>query len=230
MNDVTHGFALQCQHIAKTYHDGKLEVPVLNDVDFAVKPGEQLAIVGASGEGKSTLLHVLGGLDKPSKGSVLVDGVDVNRLSEKKRCRFRNQKLGFVYQLHHLLFEFSVLENVAMPVLLGQGDVSAAIEAATQVLDKVGLSHRLEHKISEISGGERQRAAIARALVNNPSCVLADEPTGNLDHRTADKVYDTFLELNREYNTSIIIVTHDPRLAQRMDRVLILEGGTLIEA
>jgi lipoprotein-releasing system ATP-binding protein len=196
-------------------------------VNLSLAKGEQIAIVGASGSGKSTLLHLLGGLDKPSKGEVLIDGVNIHQLNETNRCHLRNQKLGFVYQLHHLLPEFTVFENVCMPLMLGKMNKKEAADRANDVLNKVGLSHRLLHKLGEISGGERQRTAIARALVTNPVCVLADEPTGNLDNKTAETVYELMLTLNQEYQTSFIIVTHDLRLASRMDRILLLENGEL---
>ncbi|MFN7097184.1 MAG: lipoprotein-releasing ABC transporter ATP-binding protein LolD [Gammaproteobacteria bacterium] len=213
--------------LSKSYHDGKLMVDVLQGVDFQLQRGEQVAIVGASGSGKSTLLHLLGGLDKPTQGDVLVDGQLINKLSEKKRCELRNVALGFVYQLHHLLPEFTVLENVCMPLLLRQLKITDVEEQAAAILEKVGLSHRLQHKIGELSGGERQRTAIARALVAKPLCVLADEPTGNLDHKTAEHVYETMLQLNKEFNTSFVIVTHDLTLAARMDKIYELVEGKL---
>jgi lipoprotein-releasing system ATP-binding protein len=223
MNDMV----LSTTGLSKSYHDGKLMVDVLMGVDFQLKRGEQVAIVGASGSGKSTLLHLLGGLDKPTQGDVLVAGQVINKLSEKKRCELRNTALGFVYQLHHLLPEFTVLENVCMPLLLRKINVADAEMQAKDVLEKVGLSHRLEHKVGELSGGERQRTAIARALVAKPLCVLADEPTGNLDHKTAEHVYETMLQLNRELGTSFVIVTHDLTLAARMDKIYELVEGKL---
>lgn len=218
---------LQCRGLIKNYHDGKLQAQVLNGIDLDLAKGEQIAIIGASGSGKSTLLHLLGGLDKPTVGEVLVDGINIHQLTETKRCQLRNQKLGFVYQLHHLLPEFTVFENVCIPLLLSKVGKQEATNRTYEILNKVGLSHRTEHKLSEISGGERQRTAIARALVTNPACVLADEPTGNLDNKTAESVYDLMLTLNKEYQTSFIIVTHDLRLARRMDRILSLENGKL---
>lgn len=218
---------LQCRGLIKYYRDGKLNTQVLEGIDLDLAKGEQIAIIGASGSGKSTLLHLLGGLDKPNQGEVLIDGIDINRLSETKRCQLRNQKLGFVYQLHHLLPEFTVFENVCIPLFLSHVSKQQAYERANDILIKVGLGHRTKHKLGEISGGERQRTAIARALVTNPACVLADEPTGNLDNKTAESVYDLMLTLNKEYQTSFIIVTHDLRLARRMDRILSLENGKL---
>lgn len=218
---------LECKQLCKSYKDGKIHTDVLKGINLTVKAGEQIAIIGASGSGKSTLLHLLGGLDKPTTGDVLLDNIDIYKLNETKRCRLRNKNLGFVYQLHHLLPEFTVFENVCMPLMLSKMPISEIHERANDVLTRVGLGHRLLHKLSEISGGERQRTAIARALVGNPLCVLADEPTGNLDNKTADKVYELMLELNQAYKTSFIIVTHDHKLAQRMDRILSLEDGLL---
>ena len=218
---------LECKNLCKSYKDGKIQTEVLKGINLAVKAGEQIAIIGASGSGKSTLLHLLGGLDKPTTGDVFLDNIDIYKLNETKRCRLRNKSLGFVYQLHHLLPEFTVFENVCMPLMLSKMPISEIHERANDVLIRVGLGHRLQHKLSEISGGERQRTAIARALVSNPLCVLADEPTGNLDNKTADKVYELMLELNQAYKTSFIIVTHDHKLAQRMDRILSLEDGLL---
>ena len=221
---------LACKQLSRTFHDGTLYVEVLNNIDFAVQPGERVAIVGSSGSGKSTLLHLLGGLDSPTSGEVLVAQHCISRMSEKQRSRVRNQFLGFVYQFHHLLAEFSVLENVCMPLLLRGISPKLATAKAREILAKVSMLPREKHKPAELSGGERQRTAIARALVTEPGCVLADEPTGNLDNRTAEQVYQTMLELNRELNTSIVIVTHDMQLAATMDRVLTIENGVLSSA
>lgn len=220
---------LRASHIAKTYDESGLDTPVLTDVSFELRRGQTMAIVGASGSGKSTLLHILGGLDTASRGAVEVDGQDFSRLSDAERGRVRNRSLGFVYQFHHLLPEFTALENVCMPLLIRGTAISEASRQATALLERVGLGERAHHKPAELSGGERQRCAVARALVTKPACVLGDEPTGNLDEGNANQVYELMLELNREVGTSFILVTHDHRLAARMDRTMVLHGGQLRE-
>ena len=220
---------LLASHVAKSYEDGELRTDVLTDVSFELKRGETAAIVGASGSGKSTLMHILGGLDTLTGGEVEVDGQRLSSLSDADRGRVRNRSLGFIYQFHHLLPEFTALENVCMPLLIRGESIAKAQREATELLGRVGLAARLEHKPSELSGGERQRCAVARALVTRPACVLGDEPTGNLDEANAAQVYALMLELNREIGTSFILVTHDTRLAARMDRTLVLHNGVLTE-
>ncbi|AKG71103.1 MULTISPECIES: lipoprotein-releasing ABC transporter ATP-binding protein LolD [Serratia] len=218
---------LQCERLCKTYQEGNLHTDVLRNVSFAMQPGEMMAIVGSSGSGKSTLLHLLGGLDSPTSGEVIYKGQSLNKLSSTAKAELRNRQLGFIYQFHHLLPDFTALENAAMPLLIGGMKPALAKEKALEMLAAVGLEKRSKHRPSELSGGERQRVAIARALVNNPSLVLADEPTGNLDKRTADSIFDLLGELNVRQGTAFLVVTHDLQLAKRLSRQLEMADGHL---
>ncbi len=218
---------LQCRQLTKRYNQGGLDVEVLKGVNLSIGAGERVAIMGASGSGKSTLLHLLGGLEKATGGEVVLDGVNLNKVNATSLAKLRNKSLGFIYQSHHLLGEFTVLENVAMPLLIGGQSVKQARVRASELLHRVGLGHRMEHKPGEISGGERQRATVARALINKPGVILADEPTGNLDSKTADQVYQLMLELNQELNVSLLVVTHDHDLAAKMGKVLHMEDGVI---
>lgn len=232
MNDVVRcGSAepvLRCQALGKCYAEGPQSVQVLHGLELVLFPGERVAIVGASGSGKSTLLNLLGGLDMPTTGSVWLAGEALSQLDERARGLLRNRALGFVYQFHHLLAEFSALENVCMPLLIGATPIAEARQRASELLARVGLGHRLDHKPAELSGGERQRVAIARALINRPALVLLDEPTGNLDHHTAQHIQALMLELSQDLHTAFLVVTHDLQLAQQMDRILSLENGRLV--
>jgi lipoprotein-releasing system ATP-binding protein len=227
---VSDTVVLRATNVAKTYQEGALRTDVLSDLNFSLARGETLAIVGASGSGKSTLLHILGGLDTPTSGEIDVVGQRMSALSDRARGELRNRSLGFIYQFHHLLPEFTALENVCMPLLIRGTPITQARREASDLLARVGLAQRLEHKPGEMSGGERQRCAVARALVTRPACVLGDEPTGNLDEKNAAQVYALMLELNREVGTSFVLVTHDRGLARRMDRMLELQGGRLAES
>jgi lipoprotein-releasing system ATP-binding protein len=218
---------LSCRGLQKSFHDGDIQVDVLTGVDLGVMQGDRIAIVGSSGSGKSTLLHLLGGLDVPSKGEIRILNQEFSSLNETERGLLRNRSMGFVYQFHHLLPEFTALENVALPLFIRDNNVKHAEKTATDLLTRVGLGKRLLHKPGEMSGGERQRAAIARALVTQPKCILADEPTGNLDEHTADQVFDIILELNKDFGTSLIMVTHNLKLARKMDKIYELHEGKL---
>ncbi|HEC27580.1 MAG TPA: lipoprotein-releasing ABC transporter ATP-binding protein LolD [Gammaproteobacteria bacterium] len=224
---MSNKWVLECTDLHRIFTEGPADVEVLKGINFSVAAGEQVAIIGSSGSGKSTLLHLLGGLDEPSSGTVYVDSVDINSLKQAERGRLRNRCLGFVYQFHHLLPEFSAQINVAMPLLIRRDDSKQAMQQAAEILGRVGLSHRLLHKPGELSGGERQRAALARAMVTKPQCILADEPTGNLDRRMAESVYSLMLELNEEKGTALVIVTHDQGLAEKMNKIYTLDDGVL---
>lgn len=221
---------LACHQLAKSYLDGVSKIDVLKEINLEVQPGEMVAIVGTSGSGKSTLLHLLGGLDKPSQGKVMINGRDVHTLSEKEKCQLRNRHLGFVYQFHHLLPEFSALENVGMPLLISGKSPAEITDLAAGLLEQVGLGQRMSHRLGQLSGGERQRVAIARALVASPLCVLADEPTGNLDPVNADRVLQLFFDLQKARQTSVVMVTHDPAIARQAQRVMRIEEGKLVSA
>ena len=227
MDTNTSGPVLHCANLVKTFKQGSYEVQVLRGIDFTVQKGETIAIVGASGSGKSTLLHILGGLDAPTAGEVTLLGERMDKLSALAQGNLRNRALGFIYQFHHLLPEFSALENVAMPLAIRGEETKIAKQRAAEMLNDVGLSHRLTHKPGELSGGERQRVAVARALVTHPACVLADEPTGNLDRGTADSVFELIMRLNAKYETALVMVTHDPQLAAKMSRQLMITDGKL---
>ena len=227
MNNSSVNVVLSCRDLCKIYRQGNLSLTVLNGLDLEVYAGERVAITGASGSGKTTLLNLLGGIDNPSSGKVEICGQDISRLSPREQDRLRNQTLGFVYQFHHLLGEFTALENVAMPLIIARREFGACMKKASQLLSQVGMQDRLEHKPSALSGGERQRVAIARALANDPACVLMDEPTGNLDRHTAQSIHQLMRELNQSLHTSFIVVTHDPNLAGQMDRTLLLQDGRL---
>lgn len=222
-------YLLECQNINKFYQEGENQTQVLKGVSFAMKPQELVAIVGSSGSGKSTLLHTLGGLDQPSSGEVFIKGQSLQKASESELAKLRNQNLGFVYQFHHLMADFTALENVMMPMLIGRQNKTEAKDRAEKILGSVGLSHRITHRPSALSGGERQRVAIARALVNNPALVLADEPTGNLDHKTTESIFELIQTLNAEQNIAFLLVTHDMSLAQKLSRGLTMQDGILKE-
>ena len=225
---MSNDLVLACYNVSRTYQDGKLKVDVIQNLDLEVKPGESVSIVGASGSGKSTLLHIMGGLDTPSSGEVRLMGQPLKDVSQKDLGLLRNQHLGFVYQFHHLLPEFTALENVKMPLLIGKVNKAEAEKRAIEMLEKVGLGSRIDHRPSELSGGERQRAAIARALVTKPKCLLADEPTGNLDRKNAQVILDLMLDLQRELGTALVVVTHDEELAARFGRMLTMHEGHLM--
>lgn len=224
---MTDNSVIHCHNLVKRYQDGNLETPVLQDINLQVAAGDRIAIVGSSGSGKSTLLHLLGGLDTPTSGQITLLGQDISKLSVNALSKLRNQSLGFVYQFHHLLPEFSAEENVAMPLVISGTSPAIAKQQATELLEQVGLGHRIHHKPSELSGGERQRAALARALITKPACLLADEPTGNLDQHTAEGIFELIMQLNTVLGTALVIVTHDTKLAGKMDQQLTLIDGKL---
>jgi len=227
MNKLANNIMLECKNISKNFDDGKNQLKVLNNVNLQIKCGAQIAIMGRSGSGKTTLLQLLGGLDNPTSGQVIINGQNILHLSETERGLFRNKSVGFIYQLHHLLPEFSALENVAMPLLIANVSAKQALAKAASLIDLVGLSARLEHRPAQLSGGERQRIAIARSLATDPECVLADEPTGNLDAENAELAFELMRKLNRERGTTFIVVTHDPDLAARMDHTYYIKNGNL---
>ena len=220
---------LSCQNMSKFYQEGTQQTEVLKQVSFSMQPSELVAIVGSSGSGKSTLLHTLGGLDQPSSGEVFIKGQSLQQMTPNALAKLRNQYLGFVYQFHHLMADFTALENVMMPMLIGQQNKTEAQDRAEQILSAVGLQHRISHRPSALSGGERQRVAIARALVNNPALVLADEPTGNLDHKTTESIFELIQQLNQEKQIAFLLVTHDLNLAEKLNRRLIMQDGVLRE-
>ncbi|HDR0967638.1 lipoprotein-releasing ABC transporter ATP-binding protein LolD [Pasteurella multocida] len=220
---------LHCQHITKYYQEGSQQTQVLKDVSFSMQAGELVAIVGSSGSGKSTLLHLLGGLDQPTSGEVFIQNQSLQKINANQLAQLRNQYLGFVYQFHHLMADFSALENVMMPMLIGKQNKSEAQDRAEKMLTAVGLSHRISHRPSALSGGERQRVAIARSLVNHPALVLADEPTGNLDRKTTESIFDLIKQLNQEQNIAFLLVTHDLALAEKLSRRLVMQDGVLRE-
>jgi lipoprotein-releasing system ATP-binding protein len=228
VNNTVHDTILECQGLVQTFKDGETIIPVLDEIDFHIKHGESIAIMGASGAGKSTLLQLLGGLDKPTAGKVMLKNSNLAKMNSRQRGLFRNKYLGFVYQFHHLLPEFSALENVMMPLLIAKMSKKQAKEQALKLLAKVGLEDRVKHRPGQLSGGERQRTAIARALVTNPACILADEPTGNLDEATAVSVIELMLSLNQQQNNGMIVVTHDKSLASKMSKIYELTGGKLV--
>lgn len=219
---------LECSQLSKSYKQGEIETPVLHQLDLSVEQGELLALVGSSGCGKSTFLHLAGALDMPSGGQVYINGTDIHKLTDEQRADFRNEHIGFIYQFHHLMMEFSAVENVAMPLMIRGDSAKSSLKKAQEMLSKVGLSHRVQYRPSQLSGGERQRVAIARALVTQPSLILADEPTGNLDSETAEQIYQLIRSLNEDIKTSFVVVTHDLNLAQRMDRQVKLDKGKLV--